>query len=252
MQSVNVATWNTEWRKPHSKAGHVIRERLRAQRPDIVCLTECYPTLLKLWGGYAIESGADWGYNYNDGRREVLLWSRWPWSNVDVIGSPNLPQGRFVSGVTSTPLGQVTVIGLVIPYHFSHVRHGRRDRKPWQEHCLFLEALAPILRRAPDPKIVLGDFNQRLPSAWTPATVQRKLLATFAELEIVTRGSVEYRGARTIDHIACDRSLSTSSLHTLSNIDDDGLQLSDHFGVGAVVCGSEQGPAQGWSGSTTL
>ena len=38
--------------------------------------------------------------------RMVLLWSREPWQQVDDVGSDAMPPGKFVSGVTRTPLGR--------------------------------------------------------------------------------------------------------------------------------------------------
>jgi len=231
MVELNVATWNVEWRAPLSRRAAIIRERLEAFTPDIVCLTECRVDFLNEWKGHTAESGTDWGYEQKDDQREVLLWSRWPWSEIDIIGSPSLPQGRFVRAVTDTTLGTLIVIGIVIPYHFSHVRHGRRDRDPWQEHCLYLDALGPILKDIKSPCIVLGDFNQRIPSTWVPKAAQLKLRTAFADLQITTAGCIAMNGDKAIDHIACHPSLEAASLGTLSNIAENGRQLSDHFGV---------------------
>ena len=56
-------------------------------------------------------SRADYGYSIREERRKVLLWSREPWEEIDDVGSELMPPGRFVSGVTQTSLGAVTVIG---------------------------------------------------------------------------------------------------------------------------------------------
>lgn len=42
MIRLKVATWNTEWRRPSSQDGELIRERLAAVDPDIVVLTETH------------------------------------------------------------------------------------------------------------------------------------------------------------------------------------------------------------------
>ena len=49
-----------------------------------------------------------------EGRRKVLRWSRAPWENVDDVGNESLPPGRFVSGVTQTGVGEVTIIGVCL------------------------------------------------------------------------------------------------------------------------------------------
>lgn len=44
---------------------------------DLLCVTEGYAGNLPS-SGHSITSDADYGYNVNDGRRKVLLWSRLP------------------------------------------------------------------------------------------------------------------------------------------------------------------------------
>ena len=39
-----------------------------------------------------------------------------PWERVDDLGVDSLPPGRFVSGVTRTSLGELTVVGVCIPW----------------------------------------------------------------------------------------------------------------------------------------
>lgn len=235
MSELRIATWNTEWREVGSRDAKGIRERLAAFAPDIVCLTECYSEFLNGWGGHIAEGGSDWGYPASAGRREVLLWSRSPWREIDSDGSPDLPSGRFVRAVTDSALGPLTVIGVVIPYHFAHVRHGRRDRKPWQEHCLYLDALGSILAAVDGPCVVLGDYNQRVPSTWVPREAQRKREAAFAGFSIVTANGLKLGEEKPIDHIACDSGLVATRLGTLSNIAENGSLLSDHFGVTAAL-----------------
>ena len=55
----------------------------------------------------------------------------------DDVGHASLPPGRFVSGVTQTSVGEVTVIGVCIPYSGSRVGPpgtggcGRTTRSIW-------------------------------------------------------------------------------------------------------------------------
>ena len=80
---LRVATWNTEWRKPSSRDASIIRERLRAFDPDIVCLTETHVDFLIEWGGHTVYGSDDWGGPTDNSRKEVLLWSKWPFSDHD-------------------------------------------------------------------------------------------------------------------------------------------------------------------------
>jgi endonuclease/exonuclease/phosphatase family metal-dependent hydrolase len=229
--TLKVATWNTEWAPPTSKRGVLIRERLAYDNPDIVCLTECHREFLASWGGYTAVSGPNWGYGRDAEWREVLLWSREPWRDVNTAEQSGLPTGRFVSATTACVVGCVSVAGLVVPYHFAHVRAGRRDRRPWEEHCFFLDAAGQVLNSLPAPLIVLGDFNQRIPSTWVPRAARERLRRAFAELDIVTAGKAEFGGSSAIDHIACDGSFTAGEIGTLSNITGEGRRISDHFGV---------------------
>jgi endonuclease/exonuclease/phosphatase family metal-dependent hydrolase len=231
---MRVATWNTEWRAATSADGRVIRERLENIAPDVVCLTETHTDFLANWGGFTVCAADDWGGPTFGTRREVLLWSKTPWSDVDTVGSPDLPPGRFVRAVTDTPLGQVTVLGVVIPYHMSNVRAGTCDRSPWELHRLYLEALPPITSALGPKCVMLGDFNQRIPSKWVPRELRDKLIAGLSGLRVVTDGLLEPLGAAAIDHVALGRELASTRVEAISNV-HEGKQISDHFGVWVSV-----------------
>lgn len=104
--SLRITVWNAEWASPASRRGPRIRDLLAALQPDLICLTEAAAAILPS-GGHTITSEADYGYPLHPGRRKVLLWSRHPWRDVDSLGHPGLPTGRFVAGLTDTPLGPV-------------------------------------------------------------------------------------------------------------------------------------------------
>ena len=57
---------------------------------------------------------------------------------------PSLPPGRFVSGVTRTPLGEVTVVGICIPWFGCRTEAYRASERKarWQDHEAFLDGLA--------------------------------------------------------------------------------------------------------------
>lgn len=233
IQQIVAATWNTEWREPGSRDGELICARLNDYAPEIVCLTEVNRGLLDDWGGYTIDGSDDWGGKAGAGRRKVQLWSRAPWTDVDLVGSSELPPGMFVRGVTETGIGRVTVVGLVIPYHLANVNSGRRDRRMWQDHGQCLAALPSVINSLPPQSLVMGDFNQRIPSNWVPRAYQEQLRAAFRPLAIATADVSGPDGRRSVDHIAHGPGLALKSTHMLSNRAEDGREISDHFGVAA-------------------
>ena len=179
-------------------------------------------------------SRADYGYSIREERRKVLLWSREPWERIDEFGSELMPPGRFVSGVTQTSLGEVTVIGVCIPWADSRVRGTEVKRKKWEDHRQYLDGLSEVLVRTPPERlIVVGDFNQRMQQGKTaPADVRMALQAAIvSRMNIVTSG-LGYRGRRSIDHVALSSDLSAEYLGVISSFDGE-RKLSDHFGVAA-------------------
>ncbi len=157
MNDIRLVVWNVAWARPDTDRGKTIQQYFAAARPDLLCVTEGFAELLPA-SGYVIESDPDYGYPPFAGRRKVLLWSRQPWSRVDRVGIEALPQGRFVSGTTNTPLGPVDVYGVCIPWRDAHVRGGRKDRKAWEEHTSYISALNRILsdRKSEAGAIVAG------------------------------------------------------------------------------------------------
>jgi endonuclease/exonuclease/phosphatase family metal-dependent hydrolase len=230
-----VATWNTEWRRPSSADAWLIKERLFHHSPDVICLTEAYPDLLE-GAGKMISSAADYGYRLIEGRRKVVLWSREPWEDIDRTGHPDLPPGRFVAGRTRTPLGDVQVIGLCIPWRDAHHRSGRKDRQPWEDHLGFLAALERISCRWEGPTIILGDFNQHIPIGRAPAHVHEALRrALLSRFQIATAGPLAPLDRRSVDHVLHSSEFASEEVAALSNLDAKGREISDHFGVIARV-----------------
>lgn len=234
----SVATWNTEWRVPGSADADLLVERLRAVSPDIICLTEAYVDLLQ-GHGHLIACDPDHGYSVVPGRHKVMLWSRHPWEDMDAAGHPDLPPGRFVAGRTWTPIGAVQVIGVCIPWRGAHVQTGHRDRRPWQDHLTYLAALPAILWAAAEPTLLIGDFNQRVPRRYTPAAVHDALgVALGNRFRIATSGPIAPLQESAIDHVAHTPDLWPLNVNGLSNLNDAGRKISDHFGV-AVSLGSQ-------------
>ena len=229
-----IGTWNTEWAKLGTARGNRVSAALAEPDCDVLCATEGYAEILPS-GGYVIDAGPDWGYRLTEGRRKVLLWSKRPWSVVDPAGSEELPSGRLVAGVTQTGLGSLTVIGVCIPWRDAHVRTGRKDRDPWQDHESWLSGFETLpYRRATERTVVLGDFNQRIPRRWQPKRVYEALLRAFDGLTVATTGESSGAPGRSIDHIAHTYELAPFGhigLWPKRSARDE--TLSDHFGVWA-------------------
>jgi endonuclease/exonuclease/phosphatase family metal-dependent hydrolase len=218
-----------------------MRARLDEHTPGLICVTEGHENFLD-GSGHTI--AATEVISPYPGRRKVLLWSRAPWESVDQIGHPMLPEGRFIAGRTATPIGMVNVIGVCIPWFHAHVTVGRRDRKPWEEHCTFLSGLTEVLsnRDQSRPTILLGDFNQTLPRTRAPMRAYEALRATLpSDMIIATEGLIPDLNRLSIDHVAHTRDLEAVRVQGLSNWSDKGRRLSDHFGL-AVELQAVHGP----------
>lgn len=241
-----VATWNVEWARPDGARGRSVTALLQALHADVLCVSEGVEAILPP-GGHVVTSGPDYGYPVREGRRKVLLWSRRPWSEVDAVGHPAAPPGRFVAGVTETPVGPLRVIGACIPWSMAHVAGGRRDRRPWDDHLAYLAALGEILARTPpDPPAVLtGDWNQRIPPlrGRPPRRAAEALAAALGVFEVVTAGEVGGAGGPLIDHIALGPGLDAIRVDGWP-ADAGGSRLSDHSGVAAEVIASRARPGR--------
>lgn len=229
--SLKITTWNVEWASPTGKRGPQIARILRETNSDIIVLTEGCRSLLPS-DGYTIEGSNDWGYGISDpARRKVVLWSRYRITHSDVIGSPHLPTGRFVSGVLSFGINHLKVIGVCIPWSGAHVRTGRRDRELWQDHNFYLEQLALITKSSTLPLLVAGDFNQRLPRQRQPIHSYNLMTSAFQGMKIHSEDFVE---PALIDHIATTREFKMIDRRIIFR-DQNGLNLSDHDGVSITL-----------------
>ena len=215
-----------EWATPGTRRGDGVAAVL-LDLADVMVVTEC--TLGVLPPGHVVAGGDDWGYRVDDPtRRKVALWSRWPWRDVDPVGHPDLPPGRFVAGSTDTPIGEVRVVGVCVPWAGAHVSTGRRDRRQWEDHERYLRALPEVLAGQPRPLVVAGDLNQRLPRSRQPEQVHQLLVEALNGLEILTTGDTE--AGQLIDHIAVSGELHASGLRLIPARDADS-PLSDHTGA---------------------
>ena len=231
--SLRVLTWNVEWATPRSQRAPDILSRIRGHAPEVVCLTETHDELLSR-EGYTVCSRLDYGYPLRGHRRKVMLWSRKPWEQVDDVGIDSMPPGRFVSGVTRTRLGPVTVIGVCIPWSGSRTeaRRGRERKRRWEDHKEYLAGLTEVLRRGtPERLIVMGDFDQIVGEGGrAPAGLRSALLRAFPPGTTIATCSLTFQSRKSIDHIALSEELAVERVDVISNVDEE-RNLSDHFGV---------------------
>lgn len=234
--SFRVAVWNAEWAQRNTERGGAVNSALAEGRYDVICLTESYEELLPATG-QMIASEPDYGYPLKPGRRKVILWSRSPWKEVDNFGDRSMPPGRFVSGITQTPVGEVRVVGVCIPWKDAHVRTGQRNREPWEDHLAFLRALNGKLKTLAGglPLIVIGDFNQRIPHSRTPLLAAEGLQRALQGFEVPTAGEVPPINRQVIDHVAHDQGLASLGVKGWPGTRADGLYMSDHDGVGVEL-----------------
>ena len=235
---MKLVNWNVQWATPRSPRRAEILRRIHARDPEFVCLTETHTGLLPQ-EGHAICSQPDYGYPIKAHRRKIMLWSREPWEHVDNVGAESMPPGRFVSGVTQTSSGEVTVVGICIPWSASRTeaRRGSERKKRWEDHEQYLDGLAEILvQRTATHLIVVGDFNQIIGAgSHAPSRLRLALGKAFPpSMEIVT-SALTFNERKAIDHIALSDDMTFESLGAISNIRDYGKKLSDHFGVIADI-----------------
>ena len=235
--SLHLVTWNVQWATPRSPRRTEILTRIDRARPEVIRLTETDVGLLSQ-RGHTICSQPDYGYPIREGWRKVMLWSREPWEQVDDAGHHSMPPGRFVSGVTQTSLGPITVVGVCIPWFRSRseARRGSEGKKPWEDHKRYLAGLTAVLRRAPTERlIVMGDFNQ-IVGAGRPRTSQAEIgpAPGLPTGHMHRHLGSDFEGRRSIDHLALSDDLAVESLDVISN-KHDGPRLSDHFGVVAAL-----------------
>lgn len=230
--NIHVALWNVEWATPKSRRADPIRRILAEQRADVICLTEGTAALLPE-AGHILQAEGDYGYGAATERRKVLLWSRWPWLEVDSVGSPDLPSGRFIRAVLSTPRGPVTIVGVCIPWSHARVSSGPRNRVAWEDHATYLRVFKPLIAEAAGagPLILTGDFNQRIPTRRAPAAVQQLLTECLQDLNVSTAGAIPGIDKLSIDHLAHSRAFTTTAIAAWPGTQPDGFRLSDHPGL---------------------
>ncbi len=236
--SIRILNWNTEFVSPRARNGKFerIRALIASYDADVICLTEAYPEAMPD-GGHLLGSNKSGRVNAEQrGARKVLLWSRNEWADIDDIGSPGLPEGRFISATTVLGSARWRFVGMCIPYFAYRINKkfwGDDALRQWQGAETYLDALRNKVLpqdRFRQRTILLGDYNLHIPpgkaSRQTKA-VSRKCEATFAGWLIPTSGIHR----RFIDHVAISQDLRVECLRFISRVAADGAELSDHNGV---------------------
>lgn len=240
--------WNVEWTE-HPACSGMVNSVARDEAPNVVCLTEATP-ILAAEDSQVVASEGDYGYPNPGNRHKVWMRSDSEWTEIDRVGSPALPPGRFASGVT----GGIRIVGVCIPWHNAHVSTGNRNRAQWQDHRTYLAALKPILEgylRGEYPVCVVGDFNQRVPPAAYNRSVYSELVDAFAPgFRIHTAGELDVDDRPLIDHVATTSDLAFTLVKTLSRTTREGAEVSDHPGLLGVI--ERSAPPSGQSTKSTL
>ena len=223
---IRIATWNVEWATPETKAGKRIQQIIEQIDADIFVLTEGCKELMP--EGFVLDGGSDWGYESTDERRrKVLLWSRYPLVDAsDGVGF-QLPGGRFIAATVQHPAGDIRIYGVCIPWKDAHVRTGRKDRTPWEDHSTFLEGLRQLVEQEKSPLVVAGDFNQRIPRVSQPVLVAEQLSRCMDGLQVCTALPLD---KPLIDHIVVSQEFIATKVEVIPDHDTEG-RLSDHRGV---------------------
>lgn len=237
---IKIVNWNVEWAGPRSPRRPEILHRIEAHAPEVVCLTETDVDLLPL-GGHVVCPSADYGYDAPPNRRKVLLWSRRPWTDVDRTGDLELPPGRFVRAATRTSAGDITIMGVCIPWSGSRTGPAFTPRRGrWEDHLTYLEYLGRLLATTPTGRlVVVGDFNQRIRPGVRSSRLASALHRAVASRLTVATAALGYDRRRAIDHIALGADLYCEATGVIGSM-HEGRRLSDHFGVFADVFGRDR------------
>ena len=223
---IRLATWNVEWATPETKAGKRIQRIIEHVDADIFVLTEGCRELMP--EGFVLDGGTDWGYESEDKRRrKVLLWSRYPLVDASDGDGFQLPGGRFIAATVQHPVCDIRIYGVCIPWKDAHVRTGRKDRTPWEDHITYLEGLRQLVEQEKSPLVVLGDFNQRIPRVSQPVLVAEQLSRCMDGLRVCTALPLD---KPLIDHIAVSQELVSTKVEVIPDHDSEG-RLSDHRGA---------------------
>lgn len=236
--TIRVATWNVE--RPKRNRG--VRERrvdsqINAIRADIWVLTESRVSYAPVPDFHGVHSTPDDDRRPDTDERWVSIWARWP---TEIVAADQW----FATARVQSPMGDVLVFGVVLPYMHEPGVGGARlpgwtrfceelacQRRQWVE----IRGVYPTL-----PTIIAGDFNQSLGlNHWYGSKRTRSaLLEAFraAGFRCLTADVVvdsRKIGRRPlVDHICCsDRLEVAGGCECWGPESTEGKVLSDHPGV---------------------
>jgi hypothetical protein len=231
--TLRAISWNLERKRPDSLRGAEAIDHLFGQNADVMALSEVR-TSIPTRGGHAEFCEPPRGSTFAENERKIMIWSREPWVDIDRFGGDGLDQTRFISGTTATPVGDVRMIGVCIPWHMAEVTFPIDvKRKPWELHIRFLELLGELIADCPIPTIVAGDFNQRVPRIkGSHKAAAAAMSEAFDPFDVVTQGQLRGCIRPGIDHIAVSSHLrATDAWGWAHNV--NGNRLTDHDGAAA-------------------
>ena len=241
---IRILNWNTDIASPRGVNGRfeAIHGLLTGADCDIICLTEAYPETMPIDGDIVPSGLSGWGKHERLGARKVVLWNRhYPWYDIDVIGSPRLPEGRFVSAKMKWVGMELTVVGMCIPFHTYryHKSWGAERKEIWQGAIEYMDALREDVLsqdRYQKRTILLGDFNMQIPPSTYPhpsSEVNKVRELTFADWQIPTAIDHEIYGLDKpiVDHIALSWDFEAHEPRPISRFSTQIPSLSDHNGV---------------------
>ena len=233
---MRIATWTIDRHAPETAAAQTLLERIAAETPDVVCLTQAHEGSLaslvaRLGGEVVFDRGATWGEEQPTSRK-IALWSKAHWRDrIEMAGPSSL--GGAISAITETDLGALRVVGVCAPSPFASPG-GKLPRPPhWSMHIAYLEAFGVSLKALDrrQPTIIVGAFNQFVPLTWGAWPAHHALMAVLNGFGIVTQGDIAPSGEPTIDHIAVSKHLRASAVRGLNRFDSKDKALTDQFGV---------------------
>jgi endonuclease/exonuclease/phosphatase family metal-dependent hydrolase len=146
--------------------------------------------------------------------------------NVDLTGCADLPTGRFVAA----DVDGIRFIGVCIPWRDAHVRTGRRDRRPWQDHLTYIQGLSRVAAVHRSKAVIAGDFNQRCPKYRQPQHLYENLRTALGHMRWLTEGPIFPIGLPSIDHVVVTADIAAREVTGVSNVHRES-RLSDHFGI---------------------
>ncbi len=229
--TTRLLTWNLERKKANNPRGAEALDYVFGLDADVMVLTEAR-TSMPLRGGYAIWCEPPSGSHFGEEERKVLMWSKEPWSSIDRVGIDGLDDTRFISAMTQTPIGELRVVGICIPWHMAEVTYPTGEkRKPWEMHLRYLEVFEALVASLDGPTVIAGDFNQQIPRiAYGRKDAAAALIRTFVSVDVITAGHIVGTRGPGIDHIAISGQLTAMRVWGWAN-DVNGNRLSDHDGA---------------------